>query len=43
MVIETIGFLGPLQVNALPVSPAERIAYGHDSQQFGELRLPQFP
>ena len=40
---DVCAFLGPLQVNALPASPAERIAYGHDSQQFGELRLPQSP
>ena len=40
---DVCAFLGPLQVNALPALPAERIAYGRDSQQFGELRLPQSP
>jgi acetyl esterase/lipase len=31
----------PEQIAAMPVSPAERIAYGSDAMQFGELRLPR--
>ena len=35
-------FLGPQQVNALPsVPPDQRIPYGPDAEQFGELRLPR--
>ncbi|MFP5355480.1 MAG: hypothetical protein ACLGIK_10090, partial [Gemmatimonadota bacterium] len=35
------GFLRPADINALPSKPADaRIAYGPDSLQFGELRLP---
>ena len=37
-------FLSPDDINALPSAPAdERYAYGPDSQQFGELRLPPGP
>ncbi len=36
------GFLRPADINALPSKPADaRIAYGADSLQFGELRLPR--
>jgi acetyl esterase/lipase len=35
-------FLNPQQVNALPsLPPDHRIRYGHDVEQFGELRLPR--
>src|SRR3954465_302903 len=30
----------PEQIAAMPVSAAERVAYGSDPLQFGELRLP---
>lgn len=37
-------FLRPADVNALPSKPADaRIAYGPDSLQFGDLRLPAGP
>jgi len=37
-------FLRPADINALPSKPADaRIAYGPDSLQFGELRLPTGP
>ena len=36
--------LSPYDVNALPSKPANaRVAYGKDSLQFGELRLPEGP
>jgi acetyl esterase/lipase/acetylornithine deacetylase/succinyl-diaminopimelate desuccinylase-like protein len=36
--------LGPADVNALPSAPPDhRVAYGADSLQFGELRLPAGP
>jgi hypothetical protein len=37
-----VPFLGPQQVNALPSVPADqRIHYGHNAEQFGDLRLPR--
>ncbi|HEY0859174.1 MAG TPA: alpha/beta hydrolase [Albitalea sp.] len=36
-------FLSPLQVNALPATPAISIQYGPKAHQVGELRLPDAP
>lgn len=37
-------YLKPSDVNALPSAPADyRLAYGRDSNQFGDLRLPKGP
>lgn len=46
MMVQTFAetqFLDPRQVNGLPASPAERIRYGRDPLQFGDLRLPKTP
>lgn len=36
-------FLGPLQVNDLPATPALHLRYGDDAEQVGELRVPPGP